>query len=481
MAILSTLTIAVLCTSCKEDVLFEQLPPDTEIFVEEINLTGLDRLNSIVKLHWTGEDEDGFVVGYELSLDEVSWTFTSRQDSTFRFDIAPGQDSADITFFVRAIDNDSLFDPSPAFLSVPIINTPPTVQLDSTHLIPDSVYSVFSTSWIADDLDGITTLDTIFIKLNEGDWYALPSLTNFITVVPEDPTSAIPQSGRLFTGLEASEQAIPLSGLRVGDQNRFFVKARDITGAESVIDSSRSFFLRVQSGDLLLIDVHRDRDADEFYFNTLTDIYPNFDYRNLLTDAPTFWDPTFRQFLFLYDKVVWYSEGREQADQGQRLLLDVAAPQIQSYLNGGGKLFTSVRFPTSFLDPAAALSLIFDFSPIDSFSTVAGQGRFGRGASVRPVSNSFPNLPVLVADSNSLISGVDPFFPKNPADALYETDIDATGGVEWVGPNVIAAKGNFQEGLTNQVFFSVELHKLNEDESAMQAFLSFVLLEAFSW
>ncbi len=467
--------------ACEEDRLFDNLPPDTQVFLEEINLSGLDRLNSIVRLHWSGEDQDGFVIGYEWSLDQVRWSFTSTQDSTFRFDITEGQDSADITFYIRAIDNDSLPDPSPALLTIPIINSPPSIALDSTNFIPDTVFSVFSTGWVADDLDGITTLDSIFIKINDGPWLSLSRQTNFITIVPEDPDIIGTQDGRIFSGLEAAELSFSIPGLRVGGDNQLMVKVRDITGAESEVDSTNVFYVRPQSGDLLLIDVHRDRDADAFYQTTLNDVYPNYDLRDLLADPPTFFDPTFRLFLSLYDKVVWYSEGEEQSDFGQRLLMDVAAPQIQSFLNEGGKLFASTRFPSSFLEPDAALSLIFDFSPIDSFSTQSGQGRLGRADTIRAVSTAFMELPTLITNSGAVISGVDPFFPKNAFDALYEADILAAGGNPWTGPRTIAARSTFRNGRTNQVFFSVELHKLNEDGEALREFVRFVLVEEFEW
>ena len=87
--------------------------PDTQFSLKEINLSGENRLNSIVSLTWSGNDPDGYVKGFELSRDGVQWEFTTKQDSTFRFSLIAGSDTADIQLFVRAIDNENLSDPTP--------------------------------------------------------------------------------------------------------------------------------------------------------------------------------------------------------------------------------------------------------------------------------------------------------------------------------------------------------------------------------
>jgi len=61
---------------CKEDVVIGDLPPDTHISIEKIDLQGENRLNSSVYLTWFGTDKDGYVVGYEYSIDEIPLTLT---------------------------------------------------------------------------------------------------------------------------------------------------------------------------------------------------------------------------------------------------------------------------------------------------------------------------------------------------------------------------------------------------------------------
>ncbi|MCS7074785.1 MAG: hypothetical protein NZ108_10000, partial [Bacteroidia bacterium] len=51
------ISIAVF-VSCKKGELLPNLPPETSVFLDTIALVGQNRLNSLVTLHWTGEDAD---------------------------------------------------------------------------------------------------------------------------------------------------------------------------------------------------------------------------------------------------------------------------------------------------------------------------------------------------------------------------------------------------------------------------------------
>ncbi len=476
-SILSQVFITLfICSGCDEGTLKENIPPDTQIFLEEINLDEQNQLNSVVRLHWSGEDQDGYVVGYEISLDGTTWSFTRNQDSVFRFVIPAGNDRATIPFHVRAIDNLSLQDPTPALLDIPIKNTPPTISLDSTKRIPDTVSVVFSTLWNVEDTDGNETLDSIFIKVNEGPWYPLSSNQTLLTFVPSDPETSGAQPVFLYPGASSTPLATPIEGMIIDANNRLMIKARDIAGAESIIDTSNLFFIRSQNSDLLVIDSHGTSDVDEVYLPILNNTYPGYDYFDLISQPPPFWDPTFLLFLQLYDKVFWYSDDALPQDQGLQMYLEAASSPIQKFLNQGGKIFITAKFAAPFTDPETAnQTTIQDYSPIDSFSTSSGQARIPTDSLAIPPQNL--DYPIL--QSGSFITGADPFYPKNPENILYDVQLIAAGG--WVGPNTIAATTNFTNGEINQVFFSVELHKLNGDIEALNILFDRILNNAFAW
>ncbi|RMG72972.1 MAG: hypothetical protein D6722_04415, partial [Bacteroidetes bacterium] len=454
------LPLLLLLAACDRGELLDNLPPETRIFVDEINLSGPNRLNSVVRLHWLGEDQDGYVTGYQLSLDGTNWSFTTRTDSTFRFDLNPGSDTTDIDFYVRAIDNLEALDPDPAYLRIPIRNTPPTARFDTVNVLPDTTGLVWSLSWEVDDLDGFSTLDSVFIRINDGPWYTIRPEENFASFLAEDPTQAGEQPLIPYLGLLSQPAQTPMQGVRVEGLNRMYLQARDIAGTLSLIDSTKAFYLPRQGGNLLVIDAHGDAVADEVYFPILDDIYPQYDYLDLLNNLPAYWSPTFSLLLQQYDKVFWYGDDAQIVALGQQLLLETAATSLQEYLNAGGKLFVTAKFPgpNTFDDPQDInRSAIFDFSPMDSLSTAPGQARIRQDTLVRPTATFAGNYPELQVSTN--ITGADPFYPKDPDNGMYTVALTTVGG--WSGPNTVCAKAIYINGETNQVFWSLELHKLN--------------------
>ncbi|MEZ4828949.1 MAG: hypothetical protein R3C61_22085 [Bacteroidia bacterium] len=464
--------------ACDPGEKLDNQSPETRIFVESINVSGDQRLNSVVRLHWSGEDQDGYVKGYEISINQANWFFTTRTDSVFRFDINFGSDSTDVSFAVRAIDNLGLSDPTPAELVVPIKNTAPVAVFDTLNAIPDTVFSVWSVLWSVDDVDGRETLDSTFIRINDGDWYGIDPLESFATFIPSAPEQTGTQGARIFSGQKQVILPLAVEGLNVEGENRMYIRVRDIAGTYSKTDSTRPFFVRAQKSDLLVIDDHTDPNADNTYFPLLNQIYPGYDYLSIRDNIPPFWDPTFGFLLELYDKVFWYSDGTQLSAFGQQLLIEVAATQIQLYLNQGGKLFITARFPGTFTDPETAnVSPIFGFSPMDSLSTSPGQARIPIDSLVYPAAPFAASLDPLVC--STFITGADPFYPKDPVNNILTANMVTTGG--WTGPNVIAAKTTFDNGKTNQVFVSVELHKLQKNAPAISKFVDWVLNTEFNW
>jgi len=467
--------LLLVSSGCDEGTPVENLAPDTRIFIESINLDEANSLNSVVRLHWFGEDQDGYVIGYEISQNGTDWTFTTSQDSVFQFTIPPGSADITIPFSVRALDNLNQVDLTPAKLDIPIRNTPPTISLDTLKIIPDTVSVVFSTLWNVEDLDGNATLDSVFIKVNEGPWLGLSPRQNLLTIIPLAPEETGTQEAQIYPGASSEPLPILLNGLEVGGSNQIFVKAKDIAGSESEVDTSRSFFLRPQQSDLLVIDSHGTNEPDEIYFPILNRVYPGYDYLDLIAETPPFWDLTFLLFINLYDKVFWYSDDALPQDQGLQMYLEAAAGSIQQYLNQGGKIWVTAKFASPFTDPETAnQSTIFDYSPMDSLSTSTGQARIPTDSMALPLDAAYPIL-----KSGSFITGADPFYPKNQEEVLYDVQLIKAGG--WVGPPTIAAQSVFTNGQPNQIFFSVELHKLNGDAQALERLFDLVLNEVFSW
>lgn len=466
--------------SCDPGQLLENQLPDTEFFLDEIGLDDSTRLTTIVKVHWIGRDVDGYVSGYELSIDQGEWFFTEETDSTFRFDLPEGNQQADINLRVRAIDNLGDADPEPAELILPVRNTPPTAQFNLKDPIPDTVRSVMTVTWVLEDLEGEVTLDSAFLRINDGPWYPLSASTNFVTIIPSDPKQAGTQNARLLIGGDAADRGDLIAGMVNGGTNRLYLRARDLSRAFSEIDTSTEFFLKPQESDLLIVNAHNNRDAIAFTRNVFNNVRSgDYDWLNIRDEIPSFWEPTFNLYLQLYDQVYWFEDGQitPPGSSNGVFLLEQAANSFQNFLNGGSKLMISAPFNGLFNEAERqAQSLIFDFSPADSLSTSEDDARLAREA---PVFGKGIWADLDTLRTTGFVTGVDPFYPKDTSNVLAEATITPTGN--WVGPSNVAARSTFTNGRTNQVFFSIEMHRLNGDPDAVIQWFDRVFNQEFNW
>ena len=270
------------------------------------------------------------------------------------------------------------------------------------------------------------------------------------------------QSANVLVGGGATPLTQEISGLRSGGDNQLYLQARDISGSLSEIDTSKLFFVKNQTSDLLVVNGHSRAVAASTTRAVLNEVTSGgYDWIEIRDNLPSFWDPTFTLYLQLYDQIYWFDDGTPIAGLGDVYLLEQAANSFQAYLNEGGKLMVSTTFSTAFNNAERqAQSLIFDFSPADSLSSSSGQARILRSGPLSGV-GVFADQDTLFKDNGSLLTGVDPFYPKNGENVLFEAELVKVGG--WTGPSSVAARSTFTNNETNQVFFSIELHLFNGD------------------
>lgn len=468
--------LLLLVTACDKGQLLDNLPPDTHISLQEINLVGEDRLRSEVTLHWFGTDKDGWLTGYDLSFDGTTWSHVTTQDSTFNFDLPLNSDSTDIDFFVRAIDNDGDVDQSPAYLRIPIKNSPPVAAFDTVRTLPDTGFVAITFFINVEDLDGANNLDSIFLKLNNGSWYPLDPATNTITLVPASPKVAGSGPAKVYVGTSADLQSATIDGFNLEGDNTFLLKARDIAGAESIIDTSRTFFIKRQKSDLILIDGHASGSSptpEEVYATAFTGLFSTYDVRDLRinngANVPQVWGLTFPIYLSLYESVFWYSDASEEGVG----LLEEAGGALQGYLTAGGKLLISTSFPNTFDNE----SVIQEFSPMDSLSTSQGLARIPLDSLVVPIAANASAYDSL--EASIFVGRATPFYVKSSAEPMFTANLFTVNN--WSGPNTVAARTRNGSGQTNMVFVSVELHQLAGRPQALKNFFNEVLLNEFNW
>ena len=458
--------------ACKKGEVLPNLPPETSVFLDTIALDGQNRLNSVVTLHWNGEDQDGIVQQYEFSFDGLSWFSTQKRDSTFRLNLPAGADSSDVIFQVRAIDNFNLADPTPARLRIPIRNTAPVVAFNTSVYPQDTIYPVLTLNFSASDPDGNETIDSVFVKINNGDWFWLDRSVQLVTFIPVDPANAGTGNALVYTSTSTNPLSRQINGLSVEGQNQVFVKVKDQGGLFSEPDSSKVIFLKRKQSDLLVIDTWRNTPrAADVYLPILNSVYGSFDYIDFATPAnrPAFFNPTLRLLFNLHKEVFWYSPG----DSASVSQFDLAESILQNFLNNGNKLLIACN-PSKNI---SAQSSLFRVTPMDSLTTSKDASMLSSASLVPDPTQSI--YPVLKSSGPGLITGINPFYAKTSAQILYRAELVQANGQPWQDSTIVAAKLTNGSGRTNMVYVGMALHRLNGNTN-LESFFQKIKSE-FTW
>lgn len=433
-------------------------------------------LASTQTMTWWGEDPDGDILGYYYKWQhEQDWTYTTNESETF---IIPIRTAMDIFgFSVKAMDSDSLVDPTPAVIVLPVRNTPPVIEFryQSNPIVtggdPNISERTFPTRtflWTVADDDGLETVDSIF--------YALDSTTTWIA-------------------LGASEKSVTLENLLPDTTHTFYLKVRDVAGAESAVihypdldddTTPNTWEVMEPIGDILLVDDYysdqQNRAMD--WYKSILDTIPG-----IGSDAYSVWEigrelpfseKDVSATLNYFKHIVWYS-----AVVGPENYGDASNP-IYAFVQGGGNLLMNV---TELL-PSAAV-----WCPYDSTDVINPSGRLFAGTDL--ISTISPDLDLRIS---KLIPYRVKSFALNdttlldPVNGPRLTPIyrlpEPVGADHWLGQPVVAAEYDHQSPINDiagkAILFSMPLHEGTNNGAFMEGngsagkFLSWVLLERFA-
>lgn len=401
---INVLLSVILTLSCYDkltDNPVGNIPPNTYSFLYPDST--ISSQPSRLKVHWSGDDPDGFVVGFYFSWDNVNWTFTLKNDSLFALQI--GAVDTNYVFQVAAVDNGGngvydnqvvqnginfgrepfidkngngfydngetffdigLIDPTPAQIRFPIKNSAPTVYWNTLSFVPDTSFPAMTFGWEAEDIDGDASIEHINIALNDTtNFVQLNGGVRRIAIRTKDFTSANPLMDILIDGNPNNLASVKLPGLIYNNDNRFFVQAVDISGAKSSFISlpngSKKWYVKKPKGKLLIIDNSATSDNAATFYDQMMDsltLSGKYDVINLhaTTQVPPYINLTLLETIKLFGYSIWYSDNNPS--------LDLANAAVQKYLDAGGKIMFSMQFPQS-----VDLTALQGFLPIISDSS----------------------------------------------------------------------------------------------------------------
>ena len=445
-----------LALGCEPGVPVENQLPETRMSVDRIDLSGPDRLNSVVKLAWFGSDADGYVVAYELRVSDGPWVRTTQTDSTLVLGIPAGQDTADLVVEVRAIDHEGGTDPSPARLVVPIKNTPPSVEFTTSSFPDVPVWNAVTFQWFAEDPDGAGSITDVELRVNGGAWRPIDPNQKLVSLV-----LAANGATTLYYGNQEASAANWGYALDTAGPSLIELRARDLAGAWSAPDTAPTVTVKMPQSRLLVVASHSAA-ADAAWSSDLAALGVDYDLLDLLSSSgaarPRSWNPGFRHTLRGYDAVVVYTASSVMLDPQTgltKLPLAHMGPAIQRFGEGGGRVLVSASFSAT-----SDLTDLVGTFPIDGLVTSTGQVRLVTDSALVAQQSGYPSL-----KSTNVLIGLTPMVASADAEVLYRGQLSKLSG--WQGDNLMGVLRR-KQGAVQSVFLSFDLHRLDGQNGQMR-------------
>jgi len=479
--------------------------PLTKVFLNPDST--VSQQQSTIKLYWSGDDPDGFIVGYYLSWDGINWSFTVKNDSLFALQI--GAVDTIFSFKVSAVDNSGngqydtqivqnnisygaepftdlngdgkwnsgepftdvgLIDPNPASLHLPIKNTAPTISWNILSTHPDTSFTVMSFGWNADDIDGSGTIKHINIALNDTtNFISVNGGVKLITTRTKDFSNPNPLMEILIDGDPNNQAADPttgqktrLPGLLYNANNIFYVQAEDISGAKSIWlssasqkDSKPGWYVKKPQGKFVLVDDYKKSDNAPAFFSSMMDdsllLKHKYDVYDIYNQKPPFLNSTFLETIKLFDCVIWYADNDPS--------LDLASSSVQKYTILGGKIFFSLQFPQT-----VDLTQIQGFLPITSDSSDYATFLPTGATAWDTTQSDYPKLQVTASLAR--------------ARSFYLSNIGVTP-IYYFPKKELKGFIGFENSEKNVFFIGMPLHRINGIPGSVKNLLTKVLFDDF--
>ena len=422
------------CTKHFSSTAVGVLPPKTFVsafpYRDSTQTVNFNPQSSLLEIHWWANDGNGLVIGYIITFNKRTWTFTTKDDSVFFLPLF--SKDTNYVFSVAAIGNSfkgklnegdtvaftdkngngiwdkgenfpslgTSVDPDPPSVKFPIANTPPTVQFvmngapfDTRLDIPDTTFTIVSFGWQGSDIDGNNTIMSYYISLNDTSaqsWVQLPAQVDFVTLegrlaeasnVNDTSTVRCDVYPNTYPALSQSPLSTPLPNMKLNGNNIFYIKAEDVAGAYSpamrMPDTTHTWFVKKPKGDLLIINDYGVQDQSSKFYSGIFDtiaggsLHDKFDSWDIKTGS---YYPRKGNLVQPY-VIPTFQETLKlykyifwySADEQD---FDIAQTAVRNFRKNGGKFFMTFTVPSSYSSGLNINQELSDFTgAIDSLTS----------------------------------------------------------------------------------------------------------------
>lgn len=463
--------------SYKGDVLPNQAP-ETSMSADTILRFEDNRFKSVVEVEWSGDDPDGFIKGFEVSLDGNSWTFTTKQDSSFTLVLPNNSDTADFIFYVRSVDNEGLVDPTPASLSYPVKNSAPEVQFIIGARNPSRSFPAVKYFWNASDPDGDASIDYFELVWNDTNQTLFKLSSSFSEATfKANQLSGSQSYCSVYPGLLTTALKDSIGGMLLDAENVLYLRAVDKVGAKSDWATTPGVFIRKPSSDILFINGQQSTfnraSIQQFYTSKIAAaINKSFDTLQAgpngaaATDLSV--DPQTQDRVFsFFTKIFVYSENSEY-------ILSLMQRSSTGFFSQGGRIMLITEGNDVIEDQPSYL----DFSPISKYTSRPSKVSllFNLNDSLY---SGLANYPALV-NKGSILSGIRPFeTPGNNSNFSYQNlyqgviTQDSSGNIGiWNGNSTLVAKRTrLSTNKTDFIICMVPIYRFEDGPAMNQWFV----------
>ena len=471
--VLTVITIFA-CKKGYEGILSLNPNPETFMAINKIERSGVNRLTTRVDAYWWGTSSNGYVVGFEVSIDSMkTWTYTTKTDSSILLIIQQGSDTADIDIFVRAIDNNGQKDLTPASLAYPVRNSAPTINMTNiAGKKPTISFPAVHFFWTANDADGMQDINGFDVFLNDTTNSAY-TLSNSVLDITIQADTSFTGDCFVYTGIKSNALSLKIKGLKYDSMNYFYVRAFDKAGLRSKFTKDSIFIKKPKSKTLFINGYLTSRNTPQNFITTrISSFVPAYDLMlindyNTLLSTYTEQSPdvlTQARIFSFFNKIIWISDEGATSNT-----LALAQQSTDLFFENGGRMFMMCNFGSDIQSE----SEYFGFTPIQKLaSDPSGLAiRMNVNDLVTPFDNSWPTL-----KCNTIISSARPFYTQTASsgtsnyDSLYNASLitlGATGVKPWTGQSTIISKRiSLKYNRTVLVFMSLPIQNLNGNSNA---------------